>query len=274
MNAKTPSAGQRFSRISGVAGAGLASLLLLVLAGGCAWMEPKVTSPYSGKEASAGEIAAERMKLEGEERAAAAGRMAALAEASEQARSEAKRAARLVGLKARTDAARAEAELAEIEDAGAAAAAASIRQIAVINGGLEARLASVAEQFDVAAARIEAERAARLGVLKFVADNPMVKMAAASVGLDTGGIGSLGGALLGVGGAAFMASRARKREHEAWDESAGKAKAEAEAAAGKAAAQQQMLMLALMGRFDANKNGVLDAAEMAAARAEGSAARV
>ena len=271
------SAGGKFVRVVLCAGLVVLGVLSVGNAGGCSWMEPRIPSPYSGKESSAGEIAAERTKLEAEEKSAAAAKLAAVTEAGEKAKAEAKRAAVRIALKAKTDAASAEADLADLEAASGAAVAQATRQIAAIGSGLDARLAAISESYDVAQQRISEEQQKRLGVLKFVSDNPVVRTAAASVGLDTSGVGSLGALLLGAGGIGWMNKRAKAREDKAWDEADAKAKLEAAAKdaawdeaqskAVAAALQQQNLMLAMLGRFDTNKDGKLDSHELAAAAA-------
>ena len=88
---------------------------------------------------------------------------------------------------------------------------------------------------------------------------PVVGQAIASTGAGDA-INGLFGLLIGGTGVGYLSRRAKAREDAAWDESERKAK--------ESASQQQALTLALLGRFDANKDGKLDADELAKARGE------
>jgi hypothetical protein len=210
-------------------GAVLAAVAMIAVgAGGCELFDPKVPNPFDdGKPATAAQVLASAAKAEREakDRAAAEAR-AAEAEA---------RAARIELIKG-------SAQLTHNAERSAAQAAADLKilqantELTLGNAG--ARIDGAREQLDRTLADIEArtvqamtqaaERASALqSVAKTVLDNPVLKTAAAGVGIDTGGLSPLVTLLGGAVATGWLATRGKKNENSNYDEGYARAKAEA-----------------------------------------------
>lgn len=241
---------------------------------GCDSFEPKVPSPRDGRPVNASQLQMEYLRIEQEK---AAEDVAAKAKAEREQRA----------AKAAADAALADLDArAEIDAATAKAARANIirdygvKREAISAGYLadqtnrDAAARSLDQMYQSAVDSINSANARNSGLLAAgiaqAKNIPVVGQAFQAFGLDQL-IGTLAGAL-GIGGGAAVvlkrskdkaikttkaeAEEARKREHEAWDEATRLAKDEA-------ARQQQQILLAVMARFDTNKNGRLDPDELA-----------
>ena len=151
-------------------------------------------SPWSQKEVSAGELLAEVTQREADAKAKAL--------AEERAD---KAEARRVAIKATSDsiaasaklditAAEVKAELARITAESGAATQAIAERAADRQAGLDQALKSIAAQADAAFGDIQAKEAQRMAAVNWIANNPVVKGAAGSVGIDTGGLPAIFGA--------------------------------------------------------------------------------
>jgi len=212
--------------------------------GGCEFLEPKVTSPFSGQPVTeAGlvrEVQREEAKAKAEAEAAAAKAAADIAAAKALARRTAidlqqKQATTAAEIQA--TAARVETETGQQIDAAAAAVAAATK-------ALTDRMAAISDQGDAAAQEIATKRQQWGGVLGAIANVPILKQATGAAGIDLSG--RLNIALLGSNAYAIRAGR--KKADQAWDEATAKAKADAEAArerenAAWEASQAQLLAL-------------------------------
>jgi hypothetical protein len=236
-----------------------ALLAVVALVPGCGILEPKVTSPISGKEVTSGQLAAEIAKADAAELQAQRNdeRKATL----EQRASQREASAAFAALNAERDQfeAKYRARADEITREAQVKLDASVDWFTNATLAREEQRKALASQFDLAAEQLKAKAEAAQGIFAALKGIPVVGQAIASSGAG-GAIEAIFGTLVGGTGMAFLARRAKKREDEAWDESERKAK--------EAASQQQALTLALLGRFDANKDGKLDADELAKARGE------
>jgi hypothetical protein len=237
----------------------LALLIPVLFLSGCGILEPKVTSPISGKEVTSGQLAAEIVTAEAEAKREQrdAERKATL----EQRASQQEASAAFAALAAEREVAEAQwrARAAEIGRVAQSKLDSSVD--AFTNGTLarEEQAKALASKFDLAAEQIKAKTEAAQGVFAALKSIPVVGQAISSSGAGDA-INAVFGALIGGAGMGYLSRRAKAREDAAWDESERKAK--------EAAAQSQALTLALLGRFDANKDGKLDADELAKARGE------
>lgn len=192
----------------------------------CDWMQPTVTSPFSGKPVTEAGLVAEMNRAESDARA----------KATEQAD---KAAASVRAAKATVARSAVEASL-TIEEAGAISDAAQ--------KSLNAALASIQQSGDEAAAAIEAKRSQWLGVVGAIQNVPGVRAVTGAAGVDLGGIAAtvMGGGLL------YQANRGRKQRADVRTEEQAKAEkrlaehkatVDAEWQAAKNDQSQQLAML-------------------------------
>ena len=185
----------------------LVSMAVLML--GCDG--PKAT--FRGKELDAPSLmsAVQQAEDEAREKAAAEDR----ADKAEAKRVAAKAAADSIRATAKLDitAAEVKAELARIQAESGIAMQALAERAEARASDLAASIKSIGEQADAAFGAIEARERQRSAIVGFLANNPVVKSAAASVGIDTGGITGI----MGTGAAAWAltAWRGRKSREEA-----------------------------------------------------------
>lgn len=235
---------------------------------GCDVFAPKVPSPISGRELTGPELIAEaqaeeakKAREELKERAEAEARLRKVAAEAE---------AQLANLEAagKIEEAQRQAEAAQVvRDARAQSADVQARLVATVTR-LTAEREAIADGVELALTEIQRKADQQSSVLAAVQSVPVVGSALASVGLNGETIAVLAGAL-GIGGAYNVAGKraakrtkaeaeeARRREHELWDEAEAKAEARANAT----------LRDILLAKYDANKDGRLDAAERSAAEA-------
>lgn len=259
---------------------GLALVILAATLGGCELLQSKTPSPIDGKPATGAEIAQQYSRAEAEKNAAEA--MAkAKAEAQQRAAEQAAKAA-LAALTAKQEISTAQAKLEAAEivsnlDAKLASAAADYAQGRELR---ELTQRAIDERTQAAVADLKQKDATTAGFLGAVRNIPVVgqliSQSGAGGAIDTV-LASLATGGGGVALTAFLANRSRKREDKAWDEATAKAEADKAAALATAAqhnaimaaqqqASQQTLLMALMlKKYDRNKDGVLDDAELAAA---------
>lgn len=171
--------------------------------GGCDWLQPTVTSPFSGKSVTEGQLVAEVNRAEADAKAKAT-------EAADKAAA-AVRAAKATMARAGVEASLTLAESSAITDAAQAT--------------LASALAEIRKSGDAASEAIEAKRSQWLSVAGVVGNIPGVKQLAGSAGFD---VNSLLTPLLG-GGLLYQANRGRKQRAEARKEAVAEHKATVEA---------------------------------------------
>jgi len=202
----------------------LVLLAAMVLVPGC---EPKVTSPFTGKDATASEILSQRDRAEREARETAAAEAKAAQDEIRQTQAQALRAAATLRATAEKSAIQARTDLTILQaDTNVRLASADAR-LEAASADLERTLAAINQQTDTAIEAAQAKANAITGAAKFVLDNPVVKSAAATVGVDTGGVSSLLTLAFGAGVVGWMNKRAKQREDAAYDEAAAREKARA-----------------------------------------------
>jgi len=189
------------------------SVLTLLLCAGC---QQTVPSPFTGQDVTADQLVREadaearKLEREAEEKAATAEKRIKTAQA--QAR------ARIREIRGNVEATAAEsARIIEgvQDELGVKVAEAETDFTQAVNR-LESETADLEATTTAALAAIEAKRQRALGVLNFAKNIPIVGQAAASAGIDLGGLGAL---VLGGGGAlAWQARRGRKLADASWDE--------------------------------------------------------
>ena len=237
----------------------LALLFPILFLSGCGILEPKVTSPISGKEVTSGQLAAEIAKADAAELQAQRDdeRKATL----EQRASQREASAAFAALNAERDQfeARYRAKADEITREAQVKLDASVDWFTNATLAREEQRKALASQVDLAAEQLKAKAEAAQSVFAALKGIPVVGQAINASGAGTA-IDAVFGLLIGGAGMGYLAKRSKAREDAAWDESERKAK--------EAASQQQALTLALLGRFDANKDGKLDTDELAKARTE------
>jgi hypothetical protein len=236
---------------------------LAATVGGCGIFEPTVPSPITGQPVNASQLVAEIGKAE-RDQAAFAIEAKAKAEAEQRA-ARSKAEAALADLAARNEitAAQAKAEAAQIARVAAEKIDTSLATFAAGASLRDATARSLADQFDNAG-KILADKATQTnGLISALKSIPFVGQALATSGTG-GAVDSLIPLLIGGAGMGVLAKRSKAREDAAWDEA--EAKAKADAALKASSDQQAALMAALIGRFDTNKDGKLDAAEIAASK--------
>ncbi len=187
--------------------------LILVLCVGC---QQTVPSPFSGQDVTAEQLVREadaearKLEREAEEKAATAEKRIKAAQA--QAR------ARIREIRGNVEQTAAEsARIVEgVQDELGVKVAEAETDFNAALSRLEADTADLEATTTNALAAIEAKRQRALGVLNFAKNIPIVGQAAASAGIDLGGLGAL---VLGGGGAlAWQARRGRKLADASWDE--------------------------------------------------------
>lgn len=203
--------------------------IIVVLAGsalalpGCEWMDPKVTSPYSGQPVNEGGLLREAKAEEAKAKAEADAKSEAAAAEIRAAKAKAVSTAIALQQKQAVTVAEIQATAATVEAETGQRIAAATEAAAAAAKGLADRLTAIDEQADSALSAIAEKRKAAAGVLAVVADNPFVKTADAATG------GALLGALGLAGGWLGRSVGSRKRHDASYDEGYKTAKAEAEA---------------------------------------------
>lgn len=190
----------------------LGGLGITAMVAGC---EPKAVSPYTGLEATGGEIAAQAAREErGAVRAAAEAQDKAAADVREAQR---KAAAAVLRVQSERDVAdvQTRAELARLKVEQDAAIAEAMARSEAAGKTLAAAVEGIRSSADIALGEIERKRAMGLGVLKLIGDNALVKTAAAGVGVDSSGLaGSLGTLIFGAAGAWGLAKAGAAKKLE------------------------------------------------------------
>jgi len=159
-----------------------------IIIAGC---QEATRSPFSGKEVTADQLVAEATA---QERLATKKADDARRVAEEKMRA-AKRDAemRALSIVAEADGATtsAKTELAKLRISTEATVAAAIQSARAADDDFAAEMANIETITQGGLEAIEAKRQSKLGVLSFVANNPFVRTAASSVGVDSSGIGGI-----------------------------------------------------------------------------------
>lgn len=201
----------------------LAALVVGVFTPGCGLFEPKVVSPVTGNEVTYPQLIAEANKARDEQERKAAKEIADKEAELRRVAAEAKVRAMQIKQDAQNSASVAETQLAVLEVETGARLEQATAEVRQIRDSIDSYVAALESNVNDAITEINRKKEQGAGILKFIGDNPVVRGAGASVGLDTGEIaGGLGG-LLGLGGLAAAWRSGKKRETE-WDESAEKTK--------------------------------------------------
>lgn len=206
----------------------LAGLVGLVSMGGCELLDRKVDSPFTGKPATSSEIAREAVAAERTARDKAAAEAQAAQDDLRAATRDAAVKAAQVRASAQKSQVQAVADLAILEAETTIAIGRADARLTDATAGLGRALDSIRERTDAAMEQAQARATAMQKVAGLVLDNPVVKTAAASVGIDTGGVTSLLGALGAAGAVGWFNRRAKVLSDAAYDEAAAKEKARAE----------------------------------------------
>ena len=202
--------------------------LLAVLAGsaivlpGCDFLEPKVSSPFTGQPVTEAGLIREVQAKEAAAKAEAAAAAEKAAADIRAAQASARRAAIDLAQRQATTAAELTAEAARVEaETGQRIAAATAAAEAAAKA-LTDRLAVLDTQVQAALAEIDQKRQAAAGVLSIITNNPLVKTAD----------GATGGAVLGLlglaGGWMGRSVGSRKRHDASYDQGAQEERARLE----------------------------------------------
>lgn len=214
-------------------------VMVAVMMGGC---EQTVQSPISGQQVTADQLVreadAEARKLERE----AADKAETAKKRIEAAKFEARSRIREIRGNVEATAAESARVIESVQDELGVRVAEAETDFGAAVSRLEAETADLEARTTGALQAIEAKRQRVAGLFDVVKNIPVVGQAAASAGLDLGGLGAL---VLGGGGAlAWQARRGRKLADQAWDD-AKKEAAEAKEREDRAwdSAQSEMLRL-------------------------------
>lgn len=192
--------------------------------GGCDFLDPKVESPFSGRPVTEAQLAREIRAEEAKAKAEADAKVAAAAEEVRAAKAKAVSTAIALQAKQAVTAAEIQATAATVEAETGARIEAAKAATEAAGRALADRLAELGQRADDAYAAIDARKAAYGGLIRAVADNPIVKSTDAATG------GAITGLLGLAGGWIGRSAGSRKRHDASYDEGYAKAKAEAEEA--------------------------------------------
>jgi len=183
------------------------SALTLILCVGC---QQTVPSPFTGQDVTAEQLVREadeqarKKEREAEEKAETARKRI------EAAKFEARSRIREIRSNVEQTAAESSRVIEAVQDELGVKVAEAEADFTAAVSRLEADTAELEAKTNAALGEIEAKRQRALGLLNFAKNIPIVGQAAASAGIDLGGLGAL---VLGGGGAlAWQARRSRKRE--------------------------------------------------------------
>jgi len=220
----------------------IGGLAFVIFAGGCDSTEPTVESPIDGARVTAPTLIrqVERAATEAKAKAASDDR----AERARLRAAQADATARAIEIASRQEivGAQVKSELALLRASTDAVVADITDRAESRSAALTAYLNALDASTETAVAVLEAKQNQRNAIVRMVTDNPFVKSAAATVGIDTGGLGGM--LASGATVAAIGAWRAKKQRADA--------RAEGEAKANRASelrdatwdeAQKNMLLL-------------------------------
>lgn len=198
-----------------------AMLLALCCLSGCDSAEPTVSSPYTGKAVTGPTLMQEVLRAEADAKKAADAEARADREAIRKATVAAQAKALQIAASQDTSAAQAKRDLAVIQLETGSEVAAVAERAADRNAALTAALASIKEQADAAFGQLEVKQQQQQAFVSAIVNNPFVKTAAATVGVDTSGLGQL----LGGAGAAYAVAAWRGKKQRAEARAEGEVKA-------------------------------------------------
>lgn len=199
-------------------------LVLLAVAfgmGGCDSAEPTVQSPYTGKSVTGPTLMQEVLRAEADAKKLAEVEARADREIVRKATVAAQAKALQIAAAQDVSGAQAKRDLAVLQLETGSEVAAVAERAADRNAALTAALATIKEQADSAFAALDVKQQQQQAFVSAITNNPFVKSAAATVGIDTGGLGTL----LGGAGAAFAIAAWRGKQQRADARAEGEAKA-------------------------------------------------
>lgn len=169
-----------FKRIASLVGIAAFATLLC----GCGLLEPKVTSPVTGKPATGAEIVQQLNQEAEKERKQAELDLAAKAAEIRRAQAEATNAATEIKAQAQITGIEAEKTIAQLGVDSGARIEQATADIAAIRKRLDDRINALQTQGDAALAEVERQRQQNAGLLKFAANFPGAQAIAASAGIN------------------------------------------------------------------------------------------